>query len=314
MKKGILVLLIALMLVMTISVSAKKNECTTIPSGELLTSGGEVITTGFDEWGYNYQAHQFIGYYGNYQRPPQPVDWGYRLMMKWNDAWLSNKDCGIDGVGGDPDGKLDRHYGFDSYIGSGAWLTNHQSGEYINWDVSGEWIINVEYMGTYYPETLILTQSGTDITGVSLNTIPPASGSAFTIVSGSVTDNTVEIFADHVPSSLVVRLWGTIAADGSMSGDWKDEAPGTREGTWTTTTGAATSEPCKFTYFVKIVAAPADAYVEDGFWYTADGVEIGEVIWGAFAVIQEVETDSCAGLHGIQYNSPSPTGFGWYFP
>ena len=42
---------------------------------------------------------------------------------KWNDAWLSNKDC-------DGDGLLDRHYGLDSYRGSGAWLTNHQSGEY----------------------------------------------------------------------------------------------------------------------------------------------------------------------------------------
>ena len=45
--------------------------------------------------------------------------------MKWNDAWLSNKDC-------DGDGLLDRHYGYDGYIGSGAWLTNHQSGTYVN--------------------------------------------------------------------------------------------------------------------------------------------------------------------------------------
>jgi len=46
-----------------------------------------------------------------------------KLQMKWNDSWLSNKDC-------DNDGLLDRHYGYDSYIGSGAWTTNHQSGEY----------------------------------------------------------------------------------------------------------------------------------------------------------------------------------------
>jgi len=42
-------------------------------------------------------------------------------MMKWNDAWLSNKDCTDDGL-------LDRHHGSTSYIGSGAWLTNHMSG------------------------------------------------------------------------------------------------------------------------------------------------------------------------------------------
>lgn len=87
----------------------------------MYASTGEPLTTGFDQYGYNYQAYQYIGYYGNYQRPPEPVDWGYQLMMKWNDAWLSNMDC-------DGDGKLDRHYGFSSYIGSGAWLTNHQKG------------------------------------------------------------------------------------------------------------------------------------------------------------------------------------------
>ena len=45
------------------SAVAKKNTCTTIQSGELLTSDGRVITTGYDEWGYNYQAHLFNGGY-----------------------------------------------------------------------------------------------------------------------------------------------------------------------------------------------------------------------------------------------------------
>ncbi len=33
-------------------------------------------------------------------------------------------------------------------------------------------------------------------------------------------------------------------------------------------------------------------------------------IWGAFAIIQEVENDPCAGVHGLQYNSPDHSGFG----
>lgn len=52
--------------------------------------------------------------------------WPYRevrLTMKWNDAWLSNVDR-------DNDGQLDRYWGFDSYIGSGAWETNHMWGTY----------------------------------------------------------------------------------------------------------------------------------------------------------------------------------------
>lgn len=86
---------------------------------------------GFNEWGYNYGAHMFSGGYCESYRnaawcfPYAEVD----LIMKWNDAWLSNMDRGTDGTtGGLPDGKLDRYYGFDSYIGSGAWLTNHQKG------------------------------------------------------------------------------------------------------------------------------------------------------------------------------------------
>jgi len=128
----------------------KKVDSTTIQSGELLYAaghflGGQPLQVGYDPYGYNYQAHMFRGSYANVYLggagfPPYDGDdetylvenpgaanhwaWPYRdiqLVMKWNDAWLSNRDC-------DGDGKLDRHYGFDSYIGSGAWETNHMIG------------------------------------------------------------------------------------------------------------------------------------------------------------------------------------------
>jgi len=41
----------------------KKAGCTTIQDSTLLTSDGRVIETGYDEWGYNYQAPMFNGYY-----------------------------------------------------------------------------------------------------------------------------------------------------------------------------------------------------------------------------------------------------------
>jgi hypothetical protein len=31
-------------------------QCTTIQNGTLVNSAGETITTGYDDWGYNYQA------------------------------------------------------------------------------------------------------------------------------------------------------------------------------------------------------------------------------------------------------------------
>ena len=189
-----IVFVVALGLVVAPAVLAKGGKdasCTTIQDGTLVATTGEVLVLGYDQYGYNYQAHMFNGRYCDYDRVIGGDYCDVQLIMKWNDAWLSNKSC-------DDDLLLDRHYGYDSYIGSGAWVTNHQSG---------------------------------------------------------------------------------VDDDG---GHW--------------------------TYFVKIVAAPADAYVEDVedvIWYTADGTEIGPVIWGAFAIIQEVES----GL-GATYVSPAGPGLG----
>lgn len=180
--------------------AAPKVRCDTIQSGLLYDSAGNLLTTGYDQWGYNYQAKMFNGFYGNYMRPATPVTEGDKLQMKWNDAWLSNVDC-------DYDGKLDRHYGYPGYQGSGAWLTNHMSGSY--------------------------------------------------------------------------------EMDGKV---------------------------CHWTYFVKIVAAPSDALNQGGTWFTSGGIEIGPVIWGAFAVIQEVSNDPCAGVNGLLYKSPASPGFGAYKP
>lgn len=67
---------------------------------------------------------------------------------------------------------------------------------------------------------------------------------------------------------------------------------------------------CNWTYFVKIVAVPEDAIEEGGYWYTPDGEEIGPVIWGQFAIVQEVSNDPCVGEHGVLYLSPVGPGFG----
>lgn len=214
-----------------------KQACTTIQDGILQYASGHnlqfmPLMKGYDPFGYNYQAHMFNGSYANaylgrspYGFPPYEGDdaaylaanpgaethwvWPYRnitVMMKWNDAWLSNKDCTSDGI-------LDRYFGFPSYIGSGAWLTNHMQGT-----------------------TTIIDKKGRE-----------------------------------------------------------------KEVTWT--------------YFVKIVAAPADATKDPitKIWIAADGTEIGPDIWGAFAIIQEVGSDLSDGgvlLHGAQYISPMGPGFG----
>lgn len=219
------VLILALVAIPVTAAKGPKPDCTTIQDGVLKYTVGHYLAgtplmLGFDPYGYNYQGHMFSGSYANVylgrdgfppyegdadaylaENPDAENHWTWphrdvRLVMKWNDAWLSNKDCVGDGV-------LDRHYGHDSYIGSGAWETNHQSGSY---EEDGE---------TY-----------------------------------------------------------------------------------------------KWNYFVKIVAVPADATLVGGIWRTADDTEIGPVIWGQFAIIQQVENDPGLGLHGAQYISPAGPGFG----
>jgi len=70
----------------------------------------------------------------------------------------------------------------------------------------------------------------------------------------------------------------------------------------------------QWNYYYKIVAAPVDATKSLGLWYTSDGTEIGPDIWGEFAVIFEVSNDLSTGDHGVIYNAPAPTGFGYYKP
>jgi len=290
--------------------SKAKPNCTTIQDGTLYASTGELLTTGYDEFGYNYQAHMYIGYYGNYQRPPEPVDWGYQLMMKWNNAWLSNKDC-------DNDGLLDRHFGYASYIGSGAWLTNHQSGSYKKddcWTFTGDWVLELDFEGVQYAHDVTFTtevpcESFSGTGGYPSGEIYTITSTVSGVVNTSVVPNEVLITITYVnPMAGSERyLDGTIAADGTMSGEWTSNVAPEHSGTWKSTMGTAL---CYWDYFVKIVAAPSDAYVDSGVWYAEDGTEIGEVIWGAFAVIQEVENDPCAGISGVQYHSPAGPGLG----
>ena len=117
-------LLIAIFMISTMALVAPafaKKSGATIQDGTILASTGEVITVGYDVFGYNYQAHMFRGRYCDNDRVLGGPYSDVTLIMKWNDAWLSNMDR-------DGDNLLDRHDGHATYINSGAWLTNHQFG------------------------------------------------------------------------------------------------------------------------------------------------------------------------------------------
>ncbi len=108
-----------------------QGSCAKIQGGTITGANSVAISTGYDQWGYNYQARMFNGLYDNFSRPVTPATSGdVNLQMKWSDDWLSNLDC-------NGDGKLDR--GLDAKTGastgvSKGWLTNHEEGDYLGGD------------------------------------------------------------------------------------------------------------------------------------------------------------------------------------
>jgi hypothetical protein len=120
------------------------QKCVMIKDGVLKDSNGNLLVLGFDQFGYNYQAHLFVGTYDSVDRVLDGKYWGQtgdfvndKLTMKWSDDWLSNVDC-------TGDGKLDRGApGSAGYPNiSQGWETNHVVGDY---DSNGDGIQNAHY-------------------------------------------------------------------------------------------------------------------------------------------------------------------------
>ena len=126
-------LVISALFVGMLVMAAGSGGCTAIQSGTITDVAGNVITTGFDKFGYNYQAHDFNGTYDSVDRTLDGTYYGQtadyvddQLRMKWSDSWLSNKDC-------NDDHKLDRGL-MNGVVGgiSKGWLTNQVEGDYMD--------------------------------------------------------------------------------------------------------------------------------------------------------------------------------------
>ena len=160
----------------------QKAWCADMKSGYIVDKFGGLVEPGFNELGYNYQARLFNGGYCDiYNNAGWCQDYTHvNVRMKWNDAWLSNTDC-------DFDGELDRHRGYEDYVGSGAWITNHFEYRYTDGDGS-------EQHATYF----------TKIVAVPANAVVHI-----------INDEEVWMVPDqHDPETLVprgIKIWGQFA-------------------------------------------------------------------------------------------------------
>ncbi|KKP33036.1 MAG: hypothetical protein A2312_01245 [Candidatus Staskawiczbacteria bacterium RIFOXYB2_FULL_32_9] len=116
------------------------------------------------------------------------------------------------------------------------------------YNVSGVYVVGLEYQSIIYPHDMTLAQDGLgNLTG---NGGSPASANTYlwTITSGTVYGNTINLTADYTATQDAVTplttmtMTGTIAQNGTMSGTWSDNYQGgARSGTWSTTSGNATA-------------------------------------------------------------------------
>lgn len=116
-----------------------------------------------------------------------------------------------------------------------------------HWDVSGDWDISFEYLGSNYTHDLTLTQaSDGTLTGMGGYPANGAHTYDWQITSGSVSDNDITFTADYTNGADAVTplttlvVTGTIDTDGTLSGTWSDNYQGgARSGTFETVAGSA---------------------------------------------------------------------------
>ena len=135
MKAFYILVMVIFLAVLTANPTAA--QCAKIKDGTITDSAGIPLTLGFDQFGYNYQAHLFNGTYDSVDRVLDGKYYGLTgdyvddsLVMKWSDDWISNLDC-------DLNHRLDRGLNAKTLISTGistGWETNLVEGDYIGTD------------------------------------------------------------------------------------------------------------------------------------------------------------------------------------
>lgn len=112
------------------------------------------------------------------------------------------------------------------------------------WDVTGTYVSTFLLNGspTTYPHDMFLVQdSSGNVTGNGGYPVGGPYQYSWHITSGTVAGDQINLTIAYDTGAVgtTMHMSGTIHADGTMSGIWDDNFGGTRNGTWSTTSGAA---------------------------------------------------------------------------
>lgn len=115
------------------------------------------------------------------------------------------------------------------------------------WDITGNYDVSFEYQGADFVHDLSIAQdSSGNLTGSGGYPANGAHTYDWTITSGTVDGNVIDLHADYTAGADAVtplttmHMVGTIGSDGSLSGTWSDNYQGgARSGSWTIEGGVA---------------------------------------------------------------------------
>lgn len=111
------------------------------------------------------------------------------------------------------------------------------------WDVTGTYVATFVLSGDYAHDMSLTQDAEGNVTGLGGYPAGGAYTYSWHVTSGTVAGDQLNLTAvyDLGAPGTIMHMQGTIAADGTISGVWDDDLSGGRNGTWSTTAGAATA-------------------------------------------------------------------------
>lgn len=121
--------------------------------GILALTGFVFISTGLvllNNKGYNYKTHSYKGSWCDYTKEESTcISFpNMSINVKWNDDYMTSKPNEL--------GEYERHVGYDSYVGSNAWITRRIYGKYYDENLEKECEWNRKWKYSAVPSEAIL--------------------------------------------------------------------------------------------------------------------------------------------------------------
>jgi hypothetical protein len=187
--------------------------------------------------------------------------------------------------------------GLERNVSFAAIQTTDKCGAF--WSVADMSQFTMNYLGLDYTHRTDLAQTGQAVTGDGGFPLTGTLLYHWNITSGSVVGNTLTLTMDYDLGAVgTMHMIGTIAPDGSITGNWTDNVGGARSGTFTAPAGSATA---MVSYCGKGTFYYSDS---NGSWYfgVVRAVDVSSATQTAWFATQILVSSSDLGFENLATN------------